>query len=429
MAAIEQIIQIAANERVAGAANTLAGTANTTANTAASNASTALTRAAAAQTTADGAIQHTAFTVNQTAIDSGYISVSGSGNSRTYTLNAPAAVNLSDVRTYTNATARNAISDVAWHTGDIAILSESEMRPGEMMFTATPLTILLGGGATNQLRVLNGWDTTLNAAQPGARANDVIRFSGDSGATFRGSGSGGSGTDWTVDPTEQLSGTIARITLDRVPNSNDGLDNGDVIYLGAAGTPSTIVSGTYLYTGATSGDNHTGVTVDADWTLLNVPAGTASNSDLATFELNGGAPAILGSVEYNSTTDVLTINSQQIDLATTPVSFSRNFYQYTGADLVITGLGPTGTGDQEFTVTISGNWTSRFGAAVPTSWPNSASLFGNGMKLSYGPAANGNDWVIDGARTTITITVSQAQRRELGAGESRSLLLEMETIT
>ena len=437
MAAIEQIIQIAANERVADAANTLAGTANTTANTANATANTANATATAAQTTANGAIQHTAFTVSQAAINSGYITVAGSGNSTTYTLSAPAAVNLSDVRSFTNATARNAFNNSAgWHTGDIAILTESEQRAGELSFSDTPFTYSAFVSSTS-FRSNGAWDNANNrpAANLGFGTGDTIRFRLFGDTRIAGSTQGG--TDFTVQTIAQQSpgSSNAIITIDRstLPaDSQPPVDTGSTILAGTMTPGANIVSGTYLYTGATSGENETGVTVDADWTLLTVPAGTASNSDLATFSLNGAAASTLGAIAYNSTADTLTINGQSIELATTPVTFGRNFYQYTGADLVITGLGPTGTGDQEFTVTIPSNWTHRrgpAGATLPATWDASASLFGNGMKLSYGPAANGNDWLLDATGATITITVSQAQRRELGAGESRSLLLEMETIT
>jgi len=431
MAAIEQIIQIAVNERTSGAANVLAGTANTTANTANTTANTALTNAATAQATADGAIQHSDFTIAQSAIDSGYITRTGMGNSATYAFTAPAAVNLSDVRSYTNATARNAIDNVEWHVGDIAILSESSTGTRT---ESVDSPYVVTGFVSSSIRIFNAWDVDNDRLRDnlGFADGDTIRFRNTSGDIV-GTTSPGNNGNFVVSNIRRLTGT-AHVLFDITPTLaafNPALDVGSAIVVSQTVTFNN-VSGTYLYTGAVNNDNHTGATVDGDWTLLTVPAGTASNSDLATFSLNGGASALLGAVEYNSTTDTLTINSQQIELATTTPTITRNHYQYTGADLVITGIA-SGTQNQVFTIpTNATNWTNRYPGTtqVPNVWPVSASLYGTtGGKMVYGTVAQGGDWVFDSTRANIIITIPAAQRIELGAGENEQLLLEMETLT
>lgn len=444
MAAIEQIIQIAVNERTASSAQTDATTAIANAATAQTRADLGVTNAAAAQTTADGAIQHSAFTVNQTAIDSGYITVTGSGNSRTFALSAPTAVNLSDVRTFTNATARNAFTNSdGWHTGDIAILTESEQRAGEMQFTATSFAYNAFVTSTT-FRVNGGWDNANNrpVSNLGFAQNSIIRFRLFGDTRIAGSTQGG--TDFTVQGiTQQAPGSsnaIVEIDRSTLPaDSQPPVDTGSTILAGMTTPGANIVSGTYLYVGTTSGENETGVTVDNDWVLLTVPAGTAGNDDLATFRLDTsggtGTASRLDALTYNSSTDVLTINGNTIELATTtpPLpTITRNHFQYTGPTINILGIGETGTdGVQTIPVaTNATNWTNRLGgAAVGTSWPtNSATLSIDSNNALYGTAAQGGEWTFTGNGTGISITISQEQRRRFPVGHMEPITLEMETL-
>lgn len=142
----------------------------------------------------------------------------------------------------------------------------------------------------------------------------------------------------------------------------------------------TVVAGTYVFTA--NDQTAANPTLNEDWTLLQAPAGFAA--------------------------------------------VERNFYMYSGTTLTITGLASGSTaGDQTFTVNAgTGSWTSTYGnAGVPTIWPQASSLFGNGLKLTYG-----TDWTFNDDRTVITITISQAERIDLGDGNTRTLNLEMETL-
>ena len=438
MAAIEQIIQIAANERSASSAQSTAdtaaqsaATANTAAGMAQTTANTAVTNAAAAQTTANNAIPHTAIT---NAAGSGLTITNPGMPNATYSFAAPTQINLSDVHTYTTAAVRNAVSDVAWHIGDIAILTQSSSGTRmESVDSPYSVTGFVGPG----VRIFNAWDVDNDMLRDnlGFTNGDTIRFRNTSDDIV-GTTTPGNNGNFVVSNIRRISGT-AHVLFDITPALgpfNPALDVGSAIVTTQSVT-FNIVSGTYIYTGASAGDNYTGVTTDADWTLLNVPGGTAANSDLATFTLNTADPARLGQVTYNSTTDVLTINGTAIELATTAPALptlTRNFFQYTGTTLNITGIGPSGTdGPQTINVaTNSTNWTNRLGgAAVGTSWPTAtASLYIDSNKGTYGTPANAGDWVFTGNGTGITITISQEQRRLHPVGALIPISLEMETL-
>ena len=411
MAAIEQIIRIAENERDAASAATAAGNAQTTANTANTAAGNAQTTANTANTLAAAAIPHTAIT---NATGSG-LTITGSGNSATYAFGAPTAINLSDVETYANPAARNAAADIAWHKGDIAIVtSAGDISSGGSTPVTTGYSVLSVPTATTFV-VAGAYDRTNDEYQANAPdVGDVVRFD-EGGGNFSGSTSGG--TDFTITARErtntgndQVTFTVNRSLSDVVPAVNGA----EEVFAGAGPTVESVASGTYVYTG--TDQSAAAITTNDDWTMLAVAGGTAGSADLATFDAGSGTAVTLGALVYNPNTDTLTINGTTIDLANTAII--RSFY--TGAATITTGS--TALSTPVALAAFSATATNPDGVARPTAWPQNSSLFADGMKLVYG-----TDWTFNADRTVVNILTSAADRAELTADEP--LVLEMEAIT
>ena len=411
MAAIEQIIQIASNERTAGAA----------------------------QTRADAAVRPTEI------MGAGVRTTTVSGR----TIFNFDRFNLSNAHTFATPTTRNAgfpydggsqtSADIEWTVGDIAIISTTGdiTIPGT---TPTPssYSVLSVPSATTFI-IAGAYDRANNEFRSDIPdAGNIVRF--DEGGN-RLSGSTSGGTDFQIvsrartNPgNDQVTFTVNRSLSAVVP----AVDGAETVLIGSSPTTTEVMSGTYVYTGATTGTTHTGATVNNDWVLLEAPGGAASSADLATFSLDGGATTSrLEAVEFDSGNSRLVFinaagTTTNVDIGSGGVN-TRRFYRYSGTTLTITGLDPADTGNQTFTVATPGNWTATNGGTAPTAtWPQSASLYANGLKLTYGATPNG-DWVFDGTRANLTITITQEQRRELGLDEdgnpeTRTLNLEMETL-
>jgi len=403
MAAIEQIIQIAANERAAESA----------------------------QTTADAAIPHTAIT----NLSGSGLTITNPGTPQaTYSFAAPTVVNLSDVQTYDNPAARNMADNITWHRGDIAIVTNTgDTSEGGTTPTASNYAVLSVPTATTFI-IPGAYDRVNDEYRSDIPdIGDVVRFH-EGGNTFSGSTSGG--TDFIINDrartnvgNDQVTFTVNRSLSAVVPPVNGA----ETVYIGEGPTVTTVTSGTYIFT-ADADQTAPAATVNADWTLLNVPGGTAGSSDLATFTLDTSASVRLESITYNSSTDVLTVNGNTIELATTTPALptiTRNFYQYIGTTINIEGIGPGGTdGNQTITIPVNAtNWANRFGGAgIPSVWPATASLYMDGQKLIYGTVAQSGEWVFDSTRANMVITITQAQRREYPAGQMIPVDLEVETM-
>ena len=467
MAAIEQIIQIAVNERTAeqgvsdaSAAQMTATSAATAASNAATAAGNAATAAGNAQTTANTAETRAnasvAYDDITTSAGSG-LTISGAGNSRTYSFGRPTVLNTSDVHTFATPSARNAASTIEWHIGDIAVVTTGGVVGGAFAPTAGNYSYNRFNSATS-FTIFNAYDIANDQLNTdlGFDVGDTIQFRN---ADNRLAGSVSGGTEFVVnnierdDPTSTTNANII-VTLDRstLPSAiNPPSEVGSVILVTSA---TTVVSGSYVYNGSTSMDDHTGVTVSSDWTLLNAPGDVASNAALATFQLGSGDPSRLSTVVYDSGAMTLTINGTSVEVGGgAGGSIERNFYRYSGPAIQIEGLpseqadgtpiDPTTQQAQAIPVAVgTTNWTSSYGpTAVPTTnWPQNASVFALGDKLLYGASPNG-DWVFTDTggtmRTGFTISISVAQRRILGGeydnagtftANTQPLRLEVETL-
>lgn len=409
MAAIEQIIQISSNERTAD---------------------TALVRAEAA--------------VRPSEIRGAGVTTSTEGGRSIFTFDR---FNLSNAHTFTNAATRNAgfpydggtqtSADIEWNIGDIAILSQSSQGTRmESVDSPYAVTGFVGPG----VRIFNAWDVDNDQLRDnlGFADGDTIRFRNTSGDIV-GTTTPGNNGNFVVSNLRRISGT-AHVLFDITPALgpfDPALDVGSAIVT-TQSVSFNINSGTYVYTGATSSDAHTGATVDNDWVLLEAPGGAAAAGDLATFSTDAGATTSrLDAVEYDGNNNRLSFTNAGGTVTNVDVGGGvnvRRFYRYSGAARTITGLSEADTGNQTFTIATAGMWTATNGGTPPTStWPQNASLYANGLKLTYGTAASGADWIFDGTRANLTITVTQAQRRELGLDmdgtpRTRTLNMEMETL-
>ena len=463
MAAIEQIIQIAVNERTANQGVTNAATAQTTATnaaTAASNAATTASNAATAASTATTTANNAQMTAdaalpiaNITTGGHNYVTLDASA--KTLTFSAP-SVNLTDVNTFTTPALRNSANTIVWHEGDVAIVTSSGTVEGTT-FAPTSGAYTIGSfQGTNGFRVFNAYNTTADDFNTDLDfgIGDIIQLRTQNNQIV---GSTTGPDQFLVTNLQRVDGTAhVDVTLDTNLTPAGGVtplpDTGATILVTSA---ETVVSGTYVYTG--QDQTTAAATAISDWTLLPTPGGTANLSNLATFTLDTNDPTQLNTVVYDSSNETLSVNGTSISVGgSSGGSVERNFYRYSGTMLEITGL-PSEQADgtpidiatqQAQTIPVAigtANWTSSYGpTAVPTTnWPQNASVFAQGSKLLYGASPDG-DWVFTDtttggtttARTGFTITISAAQRRDLGGqyngatfmANTQPLRLEVETL-
>ena len=301
------------------------------------------------------------------------------------------AVNLTDVRTFASTTARNSEATVEWHEGDVAIVTAETMVMVPGGFEDTTRTVLLGGGAANEIRVSGIWDVAAGEAIAGFEDGAIIRFTNDGGATFRGSAAGGSGTDFTITAVRQNGpGANAIVTLDRTPNANDGIDNGDAIFAQTA-PPTTVTQplGTYVYTG--TDQTAAGVTDNDDWTLLINPAstnidagsivsGTLSNDRLDIYDSTSNREGIVTSSDFSVADGMLTVPTSGGD-----VTFRGGSTGLSSAETPAIAQTPATTGvTQNAQNEVTGITAAVFSVnqVALTTFPTSFMLFGNGIKIA-----------------------------------------------
>ena len=231
-------------------------------------------------------------------------------------------INLSDVQTYATTTARNAATDVTWHTGDVAIVTGPTTTTGA--FTDSTYNALAFPSSTTVRLSSGSWDTATSSGV-GIAVGNVIQFRTSAGVI---AGSSTGGTDFTIQAIAQFASDQALITIDRGTFPADGVSplpsSGDDVFI--QGTGGTVPANTYIYTG--TDQTTAAATMDSDWTILVTP--TFSNADIPTTK-----------AAHSATLDLEPLTSG-ITITGNDVAFSNTLFTYS-AGATGTVMFPTDT--------------------------------------------------------------------------------------
>ena len=368
------------------------------------------------------------------------------------------AVNLSDVRTFTNVAARNAENTVAWHQGDIAIVTSNTMMTssGSAQLPGTPQVAqdaFVADSIADRDTIANFLTDDMDADGNGRRtvANDVTGTYGPTAADqSTGTISVPAGTEFFLNGR-----AVVFVSLTGF-RTGPQLNNAVVVLTGGNISGPTVDtgvgSGTYVYTGMdqvdNNGDDDPAATTDASWTILRAPSDSAGLADLATFEDDDtdSTPRRLSMITFNSDGDM--VLSDGLNTRTfagggggiSGVNLRRNHYR---TQITISAR----TSDMDMTndtITVPiTNFTAVSGSGSDTlgaTFGETATFYLDGIKIFEGPPASvasdgtitqtiqNGDFQFNADDDQIVITIINPRRP--GPGEAVPPgILELETIT